>query len=182
MTQEEVLTAVYLVLGNPSTDLLPNEIVNHFIDQWEILYPLDTKSCMLIYKTVISSVNYIISKLTNEGDGTTGGIRRREKEGDVEIEEEYKNGSPVDGWTNWLNLFLKDPTLLIPCLASEDGFSSNAMPIVTGLDREKYINVLGNPNNISGGGRIGSLWDTSDNQNLDSFVRGDQAFYRGRRR
>ena len=182
MTQEEVLTSVYLVLGNPSTDLLPNEVVNHFIDQWEILFPLDTKSCMLTYKTVISSVNYMISKLTNEGDGVDGGTKRREKEGDVEIEEEYKNGSLAGSWSDWLDMFLKDPTLLLPCLASEEGFSSNAMPIVTGLNREKYINVLGNPNNISGGARIGSLWDESDNQNLDSFVRGNQSLYRGRRR
>ncbi|UUW39732.1 hypothetical protein VP14_045 [Vibrio phage VPMCC14] len=182
MTQEEVLFTVYLVLGNPSEDLLPQEIVNHFIDQWEVLYPLDTDSCLLTYKTVISSTNYILSKLTNEGDGDTEGIRRREREGDVEIEEEYKNGSPAQGWRKWLDAFLKDPTLLLPCLASEEGFSSSAMPIVTGLDREKYIGVISNPNNISGGARIGSLWDTSDNQLLDSYTRGNQSLYRGRRR
>ena len=182
MTQEEVLFNVYLILGNPSLEDLPEDIVNHFIDQWEILYPLDTADCMLTYKTVISSANYIISKLTNEGLGDTEGIRRREREGDVEIEEEYKNGSPAQGWNKWLDSFLKDPTLLLPCLASVDGFSSNAMPIVTGLDREKYIGVLGNPNNISGGARIGSLWDSSDNQLLDSYTRGQQSLYRGRRR
>lgn len=182
MTQEEVLTNVYLVLGNPPTTLLPNEIVNHFIDQWEILYTLDTKSCMLTYKTIISCVNYMISKLTIEGDGVTGGVKRKEKEGQVEIEEEFKSGSLVDSWKDWLNTFLKDPSQFLPCLLLEQGFTSAAMPIVTGLQRDKYIDILGNPNNISGGVRIGNLWDSSDNLNLDSFVRGDQAFYRGRRR
>ncbi len=180
MTQEEVLNTVYLVLGNPSVEDLPNNIVNHFIDQWEIIYPLDTESCMLTYKVVVSCVNYIITKLTNEG--VTAGYSRSEKEGNVSIAEDFGDTSPIDVWNDWLSSFLKSPTDFLPCLASVSGFTSSAMPIITGLQRDKYINVLGNPNNISGGGRIGSLWNNSANQNLDSFVRGDQGFYRGRRR
>lgn len=180
MTQEEVLDLVYLILGNPPVETLPNEIVNHFIDQWEVLYPLDTQSCLLTYKVVISCVNYIISKLTNEG--AVAGKEVKEEEGEVEIEVTYGDKGEIDGWKDWLAMFLKDPAYFLPCLADTDEFgSSTAIPIVTGLKRDKYEDVLGNTNNISNGYRIGSVWDTYDNRRLDSFVRGEGTF-RGRRR
>jgi len=170
MTQQEVLDQVYLVLGNPSTDLLPNDIVNHFIDQWEVLYPLNDKDCILTYKSVVSSANYIISALTTKAD--IAGRKVREKEGLVEIEVDNKEKGSVDGWKDWLKNFIKNPYDLLPCLEQEEDFNTTAMPIVTGLDRDKYEKVLSNSNNISNGARIGSLWNTSDNRCLDSFITG----------
>ena len=180
MTQEEVLDLVYLVLGNPSIELLPNEIVNHYIDQWEVIYPLNTNDCLLTYKVVISCVNYMISKLTSEGN--VAGKELSEKEGDVEIEVKYKDKGEIDGWTDWLSLFLKNPVDFLPCLADTAEFgSSTAVPIVTGLKRDKYEDVLADTNNISNGYRIGSIWETSENRRLDSFIRREGTF-RGRRR
>ncbi len=180
MTQQEVLDLVYLTLGDVDTTLLPESIVNHYIDEWELIYPLTSASCQLTYKVIISSVNYIIAKHTN--DGQLAGAEFSEKEGNVSVEEKYKEKGLVDGWSDWLDAFLRNPVDFLPCLYEVEGLGGVAVPIVTGLDRTKYDEVLSNQNNISNGYRIGSIWGNSDNRRLDSFIRGDSGFGGRRRR
>ncbi len=180
MDRASVSTIIYLILGNPDVDLLPETVVDHFIDQWSPIYPLSSRSCMLQYKVVISSAQYIISRLTAEG--LTNGYELVEKEGDVTVSQEYDGESPSALWRGWLTDFLKNATDLLPCLRDEDDYSSPAMPMITGTKRDVYENVLSDPNNISNGYRISGNWGERDNQRLDRFLTGDKTFGFSRRR
>lgn len=114
-TVEEVADQVRFILGYPSQDLLPDAALTMIINNYLPYYPLTTKDCELIYFSVIAAINFIIRSLGASGSGI-GGSKLREKEGNVEYEEDYREGGLIDYWKDELKRFKDDPSVLLPCL------------------------------------------------------------------
>ena len=114
-TVEEVAEQVRFILGYPSQELLPASALTMIINSYLPYYPIPDQSCELTYFSAIASMNFIIRKLGASGSGL-GGSKLKEKEGNVEYEEEYKEGGLIDYWKDELKRFKDDPSTLLPCL------------------------------------------------------------------
>lgn len=114
-TEQEVADQVRFILGYPDQELLPDAALTIIIQSYIPYYPLDTNCCELIYFSAIAAMNFIIRNLGASGSGL-GGSKLREKEGNVEYEEDYREGGLIEYWKSELKRFKDDPAVLLPCL------------------------------------------------------------------
>ena len=145
MTEEEIINLVRLVMGNPAESVLPTTIIQLYVEQYQILYP--DSDCKVLYNTILSCYQWLIGQ---SSVGSSGGGKRREKNGKREVEIEGYNKS--GDWKAALSNFLKNPSQLLPQCAVEFGENKGLGRVIVGGVNEDLINSINDdPNRRTGG-------------------------------
>lgn len=124
LTHPERISEVRFLLGDPSTGVLSDTIIDRFVTREEATYgTAEDNQCIVLYQSVLNSLIYLTNKNVASSGGSassTTKTKRREKVGQVEIEETYAEASAssksVSSWVDQYEWFKKHPEFVCKSL------------------------------------------------------------------
>ena len=157
-------------MGAVTTEDLPEDVLDGIVQSCINKYEdLAIFRCEVLYCTILNSLKYLIRKAWADKGGSSSGelISRKEKVGNITIEDKYSNSSSSSksdtesGWEKMFNYFLNHPEDVCECLAKSRG--KIGMVVIGGTDKAEYQRISEDPN-------VRSMWDiesSSDKYNQD---------------
>lgn len=132
----------YKPSANPSVDLLPDDVIAGYLEQWAAVYPYN--ELQRLYRALISSLQYLVYTDPNLTAGSgSGGSSRTEKIGQVQVTQ-ATTGEYVSRWQKILDDYL-DGTIPF------SGITVKGKGVISGGVSLKEINrVKANPDNVLG--------------------------------
>lgn len=142
MTHAERLAYIRIILGSPSTDILPDAPIELFLNRWELYFDVANtpeNEPYVLYNTVISTLQWLIAFASSHGDTYT---ERTEKIGQELIT--IKGGSQLQAWMDLLKYIEVNPEYVDARL--KNGLEH--LIIVGGVRKDEYARVKRDPNSI----------------------------------
>ena len=141
---QQVITRVRFLLGNPSQEVITDEILLSIADECvNEIGSEDDKYCLVVQCTLMESLRYLIRQ-NQASSGVNGNVRKRqEKVGKRTIQVEYGDSSDIvtDGWQQMHDDYLNNPSWICKELAS-----STTLVIIGGVEQTEYDRVHQDPN------------------------------------
>ena len=136
MTHEERLVYVRVILGSPSTTILPDEVINLFLSRFELSFDVDNhpeNEPLVLWNTCVACLQWLLAASTAKGEISTS---RSEKVGDVSVS--FGGGvSQYQAWKDLLDYIYENPDYVDPSLGGFDN-----LIIIGGVRQDKYEEVL----------------------------------------
>lgn len=135
MTDQQIIDYIRLLLGSISPEVLPDEIIETFLNIQKIRsdYPNNPdKLYVVIYNTLVSCVQWLIMQEVSSGEASI--TERLEKIGDETIQ--IKGGSTYQSWKDFLDWLLDNPDYVDPSLNGVAG-----LVIVGGVRQDEFLRV-----------------------------------------
>lgn len=126
---DRILFAMALDSGD-----IPDEVITYYLNEWQTVYP--NSECLVLHNTVVSLYEWLIRDASKSA---TGGGKIKEREGDVEIEEDEVNKA-VD-WESALTSYLDSPWSAFPSCREELGKGISGRIKVGGVDETEIDRV-----------------------------------------
>ena len=140
-TVEEVVASVQFILGFPDESVLPASVITTIVNNYVPYYDLTDHCCELTYFSAIASMEFLIKKLGGSGEGI-GGSRIEEREGSVQVKQEFNKDGLVDFWKDELKRFKDHPSDLLPCMRDVlSSSASNGYIVFGGVSKEEVDRV-----------------------------------------
>jgi len=144
VTDEKIIELVRNLLGNISTEEIPDSMILFFWTKWSISYDL-TKNPdrfpIALYNTILDCVRWLIVQEVSSGNSSV--TERMEKIGDETIS--VKGGSTWQSWKDFLDWLELHPEYIDPSLR----FNSSLV-IIGGVRRDEFFRVKNDPNSRNG--------------------------------
>lgn len=111
LTHAERIVEVRFLLGDPTTTIILDSVIDRFLTRQEEYYGTDLDSqCYVLYNTCLDCLIYLVNRSVSGSGGsgpTTALTKRKEKVGGVEIEETYASSSTASTTTvsSWDGLY-----------------------------------------------------------------------------
>lgn len=144
MTDAEIIARIRLLLGNIDDEVLPDAVIQTFLDTWEYSLDVDNypdRMPLVVYNTMVSCVRWLIAQEISSGNSSV--TERLEKIGDETIQ--IKGGSTFDSWTQFLDWLLANPDYVDPTLDIVSG-----LIVIGGTRKDEFCRVKSNPNSRNG--------------------------------
>lgn len=143
MTHEERLVYVRVILGNPSTAVLPEEVIELFLSRWELYFDVDNhpeNEPLVLWNTCVNCLEWLIASSTSSGGFAES---RTEKIGQEQISVSGKV-SQTDAWQRLLDYILMHPEYVDPSLEN----SIENLIIIGGVRKDRFQEVKKDPNSL----------------------------------
>lgn len=157
MTHAERIVEVRFLLGDPTTTIISDSVIDRFLTRQEEYYGtgLDNQ-CYVLYNTCLDCLIYLVNRgVSGSGGSIAGGelTKRREKIGSVEIEETYSssssssNNDAVNTWSSLYNYFKKHPEFV--CKSLKKNPTSGIL--IGGVVRSEKESIYEDPESFGAG-------------------------------
>lgn len=174
-TQEELIHRIRMLLGNVSEGVLPDDVIEMFLETWKTYYnsPADpSKLPLVIYNTVVSCLEWLLINDVTSGNSSLS--ERLEKIGDETISIKQQNASQnFKNWQNMLDYILENPQYVDPTL------SGTGRVIVGGVRRDQSCAIKRNRNGLNGYDVTGMVGSVCQGRNCCGWGFGYGGRYRG---
>lgn len=144
--QEELIQKIRMLLGNVNDQVLPDDVIEMFLETWETYYnyPADpSKLPLIIYNTVVSCLQWLLVNDVTSGNSSLN--ERLEKIGDETISIKQQNSSSIfKNWQDMLDYILDNPQYVDPTL------NGAARVIIGGTRRDQSCTIKRDRNGLNG--------------------------------
>lgn len=144
ISDEDVIKFIRVIMGNISSEEIPDEVILTFWHMNKAQYPEDEP--LALYATIYNILFfYILPELINNGNVEGG--ERKEKEASIDIQVKY--GKTYDAWMQWWKWFNTRPP--IPDL----DLKATRLIVINGVRNDDYYTIEQNTNSRTGGAYLG---------------------------
>jgi len=154
LTHAERITEIRFLLGDPSTTVISDTVIDRFLTRQEDDYGTALEEqCVVLYNTCLDCITYLTNKaVSGSGSGATvsGGItKRREKIGQAEVEEMYSSSSKtnVSTWNDLYKYFKKHPEYVCKSLRKP----VTSLVVLGGVSQAEKDRVYTDPDSFGNG-------------------------------
>jgi len=163
--REQLKKDARFLMGAIEESILPDSVLDGIVESCihnfedSIIY-----RCDVLYCTILATLKYLIRQAWAHDGGSSSKdlVSRKEKVGNVSVEESYSSSSTSNnesGWEKMYEYFLRHPEDVCECLAKTK--SGLGLIKIGGTNQEEYDEIANNPN-------VKTMWDTGssvDNYN-----------------
>lgn len=142
---------VRFLLGNPSEEILPNDILLQIVN--ECIAKIgddDSLYCQVLQCSLMETLRYLIRQSQIPSSPNGGSVRRRkEKRGRTEIEEEYQQTSAGDpsGWEQMYEDYQQHPEWICDELVTER--TGEYLVKIGGVRQDEFDSIVKDSNSKS---------------------------------
>lgn len=154
--REQLKKDARFFMGAVTTEDLPEDVLDGIVQSCINKYEdLAIYRCEVLYCTILNSLKYLIRVAWADKGGSSSGelTSRKEKVGNVTIEDKYSNSSSSDsasGWEKMFQYFLSHPEDVCECLVKSRG--KIGLVKIGGTNKAEYQRINEDPN-------VRSMWD-----------------------
>ena len=138
MTDQEIITKVIFLLGNPPEEVISSAIIDSILQSCKATLGVEASDCELIYCTLIDSLRYLIRNSQMKSGSLGSEIYRREKVGKREVQVQNSPNAISSGWEDMLMDYQNHPEYVCSELKND---TPAKLIIIGGVSQKEYERV-----------------------------------------